>query len=92
MMSNSKPQAEPSRSKDPSGLCPAKPDAILSMDVWISRRKRVHIIDSLDGKNHFTRTYLLDVLNDAYDAGLTVITIEGMVPRYRITLEDLDTS
>ena len=92
MMSQSKPQAEPSRSEDPSGLCPATPEAILSMDVWVSRRKRVHVIESLDGKHMFARTYLQDVLNDAFEAGLTRIGIEGMTGRYHITLVDLNTS
>ena len=91
-MSKHKAPTAASPPQDGSACCFATPDATLSMDVWVSRRKRVHIIYSLDGSIVISRTYLEDALRDAFEAGLTVLSIDGMTDGYRITLSDLNTS
>jgi len=61
-------------------------------DQWISRRKRVHILEGSDGRQVAVRTFLDDLFCDAIEAGLTQIEVHGKTRSYALTLSDLNSS
>ena len=66
--------------------------ATLWPDQWLSRRKRVHILEDASGAQVAARTYFIDILDDAINLGLTELLVHGKTHKYRLTITHLNTS
>ena len=67
------------------------PEVQLWPDQWITRRKRLHILEGPDGDQLAARTYFIDILEDAINLGLTDLYVHGKKHNYRLTISDLNT-
>lgn len=84
------PGAGKPREKSPSTNKTSPPhQAELWPDQWISRRKRVHVLEGPGEVQLAARTYFVDIIDDAINLGLTELLVHGKGHQYRLTISVL---
>ena len=60
--------------------------ATIVLDTWVSRRIRVHVLASPDGRTYTHHTYLEDALQLAHENGWTELVLFGYDKAFLIQL------